>query len=236
MPSIIYLNYIVKWSSWIYIKVELWWVCLYMYWIVCMTCRLVKWKGSESISVSWASLVEVDDLRNICCSFCRLWHSHRKALPMLGSSCPSASFPPDHQPCGTLCQTHFLPEVLVFLRGCSEPGLGFQQTMCPLKSLTASAQWSLSLTSLFSFLLGVDQALPQERRAPVTPSSASRYHRRRSSGSRDERYRSGKAMNVDGMLVLPQKEQVCVPGSCVRWKPLSCPQVTASHLSTWMDS
>ncbi|CAH6809880.1 Dip2c [Phodopus roborovskii] len=36
----------------------------------------------------------------------------------------------------------------------------------------------------------VDQALPQERRAPVTPSSASRYHRRRSSGSRDERYRS----------------------------------------------
>uniref|UniRef100_A0A096P363 Disco interacting C n=1 Tax=Papio anubis TaxID=9555 RepID=A0A096P363_PAPAN len=38
----------------------------------------------------------------------------------------------------------------------------------------------------------VDQALPQERRAPVTPSSASRYHRRRSSGSRDERYRSGK--------------------------------------------
>ncbi|KAF4797042.1 Disco-interacting protein 2 C [Turdus rufiventris] len=37
---------------------------------------------------------------------------------------------------------------------------------------------------------GVDQALPQERRTPVTPSSSSRYHRRRSSGSRDERYRS----------------------------------------------
>ncbi|XP_030795559.1 disco-interacting protein 2 homolog C-like [Rhinopithecus roxellana] len=44
---------------------------------------------------------------------------------------------------------------------------------------------------LFYFRFGVDQALPQERRAPVTPSSASRYHRRRSSGSRDERYRSG---------------------------------------------
>lgn len=39
----------------------------------------------------------------------------------------------------------------------------------------------------------MDQALPPERRAPVTPSSSSRYHRRRSSGSRDERYRSGKA-------------------------------------------
>lgn len=39
---------------------------------------------------------------------------------------------------------------------------------------------------------GVDQALPQERRTPVTPSSSSRYHRRRSSGSRDERYRSGE--------------------------------------------
>ncbi|XP_057238204.1 disco-interacting protein 2 homolog C-like, partial [Malurus melanocephalus] len=43
---------------------------------------------------------------------------------------------------------------------------------------------------LFYFRFGVDQALPQERRTPVTPSSSSRYHRRRSSGSRDERYRS----------------------------------------------
>lgn len=39
----------------------------------------------------------------------------------------------------------------------------------------------------------MDQALPPERRAPVTPASSTRYHRRRSSGSRDERYRSGKA-------------------------------------------
>ncbi|KAJ8268605.1 hypothetical protein COCON_G00137770 [Conger conger] len=39
-------------------------------------------------------------------------------------------------------------------------------------------------------LPGVEPPLPQERRAPVTPSSSSRYHRRRSSGSRDERYRS----------------------------------------------
>ncbi|KAI6074812.1 Disco-interacting protein 2 C [Aix galericulata] len=47
---------------------------------------------------------------------------------------------------------------------------------------------------------GVDQALPQERRTPVTPSSSSRYHRRRSSGSRDERYRSG---NVASSVLPP---------------------------------
>ncbi|XP_061110380.1 disco-interacting protein 2 homolog C-like, partial [Conger conger] len=47
------------------------------------------------------------------------------------------------------------------------------------------------LTGLFSVCPpGVEPPLPQERRAPVTPSSSSRYHRRRSSGSRDERYRS----------------------------------------------
>ncbi|AWP03589.1 putative disco-interacting protein 2 -like A-like [Scophthalmus maximus] len=38
----------------------------------------------------------------------------------------------------------------------------------------------------------MDPSVGQERRAPVTPSSSSRYHRRRSSGSRDERYRSGE--------------------------------------------
>lgn len=32
-----------------------------------------------------------------------------------------------------------------------------------------------------------------ERRPPMVPSSASRYHRRRSSGTRDERYRSGES-------------------------------------------
>lgn len=38
---------------------------------------------------------------------------------------------------------------------------------------------------------GMDPSMGQERRPPVTPSSSSRYNRRRSSGSRDERYRSG---------------------------------------------
>lgn len=42
---------------------------------------------------------------------------------------------------------------------------------------------------------GMDPSMGQERRTPVTPSSSSRYHRRRSSGSRDERYRSGKSLN-----------------------------------------
>uniref|UniRef100_A0A6Q2YKQ5 DMAP1-binding domain-containing protein n=1 Tax=Esox lucius TaxID=8010 RepID=A0A6Q2YKQ5_ESOLU len=37
---------------------------------------------------------------------------------------------------------------------------------------------------------GMDPSAPHERRTPVTPGSSSRYHRRRSSGSRDERYRS----------------------------------------------
>lgn len=37
----------------------------------------------------------------------------------------------------------------------------------------------------------MDPSAAPERRAPVTPSSASRYHRRRSSGTRDDRYRSG---------------------------------------------
>ncbi len=44
------------------------------------------------------------------------------------------------------------------------------------------------------FAAGMDLSMGQERRTPVTPSSSSRYHRRRSSGSRDERYRSGKRL------------------------------------------
>ncbi|MBN3293290.1 DIP2C protein, partial [Polypterus senegalus] len=61
---------------------------------------------------------------------------------------------------------------------------------------------------------GVEPSLPQERRTPVTPSSSSRYHRRRSSGSRDERYRSDPrvtrdasisvALNFRGLYHLPE--------------------------------
>lgn len=48
---------------------------------------------------------------------------------------------------------------------------------------------------------GMDPPMGQERRTPVTPSSSSRYHRRRSSGSRDERYRSGKKRGHYGHCV-----------------------------------
>jgi len=47
--------------------------------------------------------------------------------------------------------------------------------------------WNLILS-----VPGMESSMGLERRAPVTPSSSSRYHRRRSSGSRDERYRSGE--------------------------------------------
>lgn len=74
----------------------------------------------------------------------------------------------------------------------------FYQIICLAKLVNSNCQ---STSPYFAVFLnpGVDQALPPERRAPVTPSSASRYHRRRSSGSRDERYRSGK-LNVLQLL------------------------------------
>uniref|UniRef100_A0A8C0ERH9 Disco interacting protein 2 homolog C n=1 Tax=Bubo bubo TaxID=30461 RepID=A0A8C0ERH9_BUBBB len=59
---------------------------------------------------------------------------------------------------------------------------------------------------------GVDQALPQERRTPVTPSSSSRYHRRRSSGSRDERYRSDVHTEaVQAALAKHKERKMAVP-------------------------
>ncbi|XP_074180950.1 disco-interacting protein 2 homolog C [Rhinolophus sinicus] len=58
----------------------------------------------------------------------------------------------------------------------------------------------------------VDQALPPERRAPITPSSASRYHRRRSSGSRDERYRSDVHTEaVQAALAKHKERKMAVP-------------------------
>ncbi|PIO05602.1 hypothetical protein AB205_0200730, partial [Aquarana catesbeiana] len=60
--------------------------------------------------------------------------------------------------------------------------------------------------------LGVDQALPPERRTPVTPSSSSRYHRRRSSGSRDERYRSDVHTEaVQAALAKHKERKMAVP-------------------------
>ncbi|XP_058879274.1 disco-interacting protein 2 homolog C isoform X15 [Acipenser ruthenus] len=59
---------------------------------------------------------------------------------------------------------------------------------------------------------GVDPSLPQERRTPVTPSSSSRYHRRRSSGSRDERYRSDVHTEaVQAALAKHKERKMAVP-------------------------
>ncbi|KAG9476443.1 hypothetical protein GDO78_003151, partial [Eleutherodactylus coqui] len=60
--------------------------------------------------------------------------------------------------------------------------------------------------------LWVDQVLPPERRTPVTPSSSSRYHRRRSSGSRDERYRSDVHTEaVQAALAKHKERKMAVP-------------------------
>ncbi|XP_030176932.1 disco-interacting protein 2 homolog C isoform X2 [Lynx canadensis] len=65
---------------------------------------------------------------------------------------------------------------------------------------------------LFYFRFGVDQALPPERRAPVTPASSTRYHRRRSSGSRDERYRSDVHTEaVQAALAKHKERKMAVP-------------------------
>lgn len=74
----------------------------------------------------------------------------------------------------------------------------FYQVILP--SGGTRAPGTASPHSAVSLHAGVDQALPPERRAPVTPAPSTRYHRRRSSGSRDERYRSGKARGGRSLL------------------------------------
>ncbi|KAM9460251.1 disco-interacting protein 2 homolog C-like isoform 6-T6 [Salvelinus alpinus] len=54
---------------------------------------------------------------------------------------------------------------------------------------------------------GMDPSVPHERRTPVTPGSSSRYHRRRSSGSRDERYRSDVHTEAVQAALAKQKER-----------------------------
>ncbi|XP_060940153.1 disco-interacting protein 2 homolog C-like [Limanda limanda] len=59
---------------------------------------------------------------------------------------------------------------------------------------------------------GMDASIGPERRAPVTPSSSSRYHRRRSSGSRDERYRSDVHTEaVQAALAKHKERKIAVP-------------------------
>ncbi|XP_075900567.1 disco-interacting protein 2 homolog C isoform X2 [Nelusetta ayraudi] len=59
---------------------------------------------------------------------------------------------------------------------------------------------------------GMDTSAAPERRAPVTPSSASRYHRRRSSGTRDDRYRSDVHTEaVQAALAKHKERKMAVP-------------------------
>ncbi|XP_067108914.1 disco-interacting protein 2 homolog C [Osmerus mordax] len=59
---------------------------------------------------------------------------------------------------------------------------------------------------------GMEPSMGQERRTPVTPSSSSRYHRRRSSGSRDERYRSDVHTEaVQAALAKHKERKMAVP-------------------------
>ncbi|KAA8587619.1 hypothetical protein FQN60_016481 [Etheostoma spectabile] len=58
----------------------------------------------------------------------------------------------------------------------------------------------------------MDSSTGQERRTPVTPSSSSRYHRRWSSGSRDERYRSDVHTEaVQAALAKHKERKMAVP-------------------------
>ncbi|KAM8849126.1 disco-interacting protein 2 homolog C isoform 2-T2 [Spinachia spinachia] len=66
--------------------------------------------------------------------------------------------------------------------------------------------------AFFPHAPGMDPSTGLERRAPVTPSSSSRYHRRRSSGSRDERYRSDVHTEaVQAALAKHRERKMAVP-------------------------
>ncbi|XP_035381883.1 disco-interacting protein 2 homolog C isoform X9 [Electrophorus electricus] len=59
---------------------------------------------------------------------------------------------------------------------------------------------------------GLEASMVHERRPPMGPSSASRYHRRRSSGTRDERYRSDVHTEaVQAALAKHKERKVAVP-------------------------
>ncbi|XP_033090029.1 disco-interacting protein 2 homolog C-like [Trachypithecus francoisi] len=76
---------------------------------------------------------------------------------------------------------------------------------------------SFSWTQSSSSWNWVDQALLQELQAPVTPSSASCYHCRRSSGSRDEHYQSDLHTEAVQAALAKHKERkmvVPMPSKC----------------------
>uniref|UniRef100_H3CMA8 Disco interacting C n=1 Tax=Tetraodon nigroviridis TaxID=99883 RepID=H3CMA8_TETNG len=98
--------------------------------------------------------------------------------------------------------------------------------------------------AFFPQMQGMDLSVGQERRAPVTPSS-SRYHRRRSSGTRDERYRSdvhteavqaALAKHKERKMAVPmpsKRRSLVVQSSMDAYTP---PGTTAGHQSGTLSS
>uniref|UniRef100_A0A8D2L6Y8 Disco interacting protein 2 homolog C n=1 Tax=Varanus komodoensis TaxID=61221 RepID=A0A8D2L6Y8_VARKO len=99
----------------------------------------------------------------------------------------------------------------------SQPDCVFVQAFIdfPLLSLAGDITqkgYEKKRSKLIGAYLPQPPALPQERRTPVTPSSSSRYHRRRSSGSRDERYRSDVHTEaVQAALAKHKERKMAVP-------------------------
>ncbi|XP_072546732.1 disco-interacting protein 2 homolog C isoform X6 [Salminus brasiliensis] len=76
----------------------------------------------------------------------------------------------------------------------------------PLEVRARLAELELELSE------GLEASMAHERRPPMGPSSASRYHRRRSSGTRDERYRSDVHTEaVQAALAKHKERKVAVP-------------------------
>uniref|UniRef100_A0A8C0JS12 Disco interacting C n=1 Tax=Canis lupus dingo TaxID=286419 RepID=A0A8C0JS12_CANLU len=86
---------------------------------------------------------------------------------------------------------------------------------CLLPSLTGDITqkgYEKKRSKLIGAYLPQPPTLPPERRAPVTPASSTRYHRRRSSGSRDERYRSDVHTEaVQAALAKHKERKMAVP-------------------------
>ncbi|XP_056277810.1 disco-interacting protein 2 homolog C isoform X2 [Pseudoliparis swirei] len=102
----------------------------------------------------------------------------------------------------------------------SSLGVGFPHTARQLGELGASditqkgyeKKRSKLIGAFFPQTPGMESSMGLERRAPVTPSSSSRYHRRRSSGSRDERYRSDVHTEaVQAALAKNKERKMAVP-------------------------
>ncbi|KAA0704650.1 Disco-interacting protein 2 -like protein C [Triplophysa tibetana] len=76
----------------------------------------------------------------------------------------------------------------------------------PLEVRARLAELELELSE------GLEASMAHERRLPMAPSSASRYHRRRSSGTRDERYRSDVHTEaVQAALAKHKERKMAVP-------------------------